>query len=91
MSTGFSTGCLGKNLVFPGLFGKAVKKTPQLCEQLWRTLVYRTQLLTELCVLQSGGKDPVVFAVGGAVEVHLDAAVFQNVVVHVDEILFPDL
>ena len=87
MSTGFSTGCLEKTLVFPGFFGKAVKKTPQLCEQLWRTLVYRTRL----CVLQSGGKDPVVFAVGGAVEVHLDAAVFQNVVVHVDEILFPDL
>ena len=87
MSTGFSTGSLGKTLVLPGFLGKAVKKTPQLCEQLWRTLVYRTQL----CVLQSGGKDPVVFAVGSAVEVYLDAAVFQNVVVHVNEILFPDL
>ena len=87
MSTGFSTGCLGKTPGFPGFFGEAVKKSPQLCEQLWRNLVYRTQL----CVLQSGGKDPMVFAVGGAVEVYLDAAVFQNVVVHIDEVLFPDL
>ena len=87
MSTGFSTGRWGKTLDFPGFFRGAVKKTPQPCEQLWRTLVYRTPL----CVLQSGGEDPVVFSVGGAVEVHLDAAVFQDIVVHIDEVFLPNL
>ena len=86
MSTGFSTGCLGKTVDFSWFFGEAVKKTPQLFEQLWINSVYRTPL----CVLQSGGEDPVVFVVGGAVEVYLDAAVFQDVVVHIDEVFFPD-